>query len=250
MNGVRRLLVGLFVVLLVGGALTSAAESDVGVLRRYGEMLFLWIAAGVIVVHRHPQFLRLLVGALIGFASEIIGVATGVPFGHYHYTDTLGLAIAGVPLVMVAAWLVLLAYAWTWATLLTERRWIARAIGALAMMLYDLLVDPVAIGPMTLWVWDQAGFYYGVPLVNFVGWFLVSFVAMLPLRTSSSVHRMSHAVGVSVIAFFTVVALRSGIVLAGSIGALLLVADATICRSLWMQYFAQWQVRVRMLNDR
>ncbi|MCX7929314.1 MAG: carotenoid biosynthesis protein [Chlorobi bacterium] len=240
MKWIRRILATLFAVLLIGGSLTTAADSDLAVLRRYGEMLFLWVAAAVIVVYQHPLGARLALGAAIGLISEIVGVAIGIPFGRYHYTETLGPAIAGVPIVMVAAWLVLLSYAWTLAMTITQHAWRARVIIALAMTMFDLLIDPVAIGPMRLWVWEQNGIYYGVPLLNFIGWLGVSFLAAVPLNPYGSNHAASHIVGVAIIAFFTVIAWRSGIEVATLIGGLLLAFDGIVCRRYWMQYFAQW----------
>ena len=42
-------------------------------------------------------------------AKESIGVATGYPFGQYHYTGTLGPAVLGVPVLVPLAW-VMMAY--------------------------------------------------------------------------------------------------------------------------------------------
>lgn len=44
---------------------------------------------------------------LIGFGVEVIGVRTGLPFGHYYYGATLGWKISDVPLVIGLHWLVL-----------------------------------------------------------------------------------------------------------------------------------------------
>jgi len=38
---------------------------------------------------------------------EIIGTKTGWPFGTYHYSSTLGLAVASVPLLVPFAWLMM-----------------------------------------------------------------------------------------------------------------------------------------------
>src|SRR5205823_14547336 len=35
----------------------------------------------------------------VGFAAEVVGVATGRPFGRYSYSDRLGPRVAGVPLL-------------------------------------------------------------------------------------------------------------------------------------------------------
>ena len=52
-------------------------------------------------------------GAL-GFAAELVGVATGRPFGHYRYTDRLGPRVGGVPLLAAAAWAMMAARRGSW----------------------------------------------------------------------------------------------------------------------------------------
>jgi putative membrane protein len=38
-----------------------------------------------------------LITVVVSFASEVVGVATGLIFGAYHYTDQLGPKLLGVP---------------------------------------------------------------------------------------------------------------------------------------------------------
>ena len=59
-------------------------------------------------------------GAL-GFAAELAGVATGRPFGHYHYSGKLGPRVGGVPLLAAAAWAMMARPAWVVAGRLTRR---------------------------------------------------------------------------------------------------------------------------------
>jgi putative membrane protein len=238
----------LFILLLVGGAVTSPQTSDILFLRRYGEMLFLWVAAAVIALFPHRVLAQLLAGALIGFVSEIVGVRYGIPYGAYQYTPTLGASVAGVPLAMIAAWFVLLSYAWHRASELTRSLWTARLLAALVMVAFDLLIDPVAIGPMKLWVWQESGPYYGVPSVNFLGWFAVSFVSLLFVhRPLPSDYRAAHLVGVAVLMFFVVLALRNGLLAAASVGAMLIGGDVLSSWRRWRQYFATAVERVGLL---
>lgn len=247
MKYARRGVIGLFVLLLVGGAITSPQTSDILVLRRYGETLFLWVAAFVVAFHPHRVLWQLLLASCIGFTSEIIGVRYGIPYGAYFYTPTLGTSVAGVPLAMVAAWFVLLSYAWRLATELTRVLWLARLLAALMMVGFDLLIDPVALGPMKLWVWEESGAYYGVPLVNFLGWYLVSLVSLLFVREPlPSDYRAPHAVGVAVLVFFVVLALRNALIVAASVGVVLLGLDALFCWRCWKQYFTVAVERVQM----
>jgi putative membrane protein len=52
------------------------------------------------------------------------------------------------------------------------------ATGLIAVSV-DLLIDPIAV-TIGYWVWHvQGNVYYGIPLLNFVGWFVLTFLAPL-----------------------------------------------------------------------
>lgn len=248
MKWIRRTVVAVFVILLVGGVITTPATSELAFLRRYGEMIFLWVAAAAVACFPHPIHPTLLLGAALGFASEIIGVHTGIPFGRYHYTETLGWMIVDVPVVMIAAWFVLLSYAWTLAGMFIAKVSHARFLAAVFMVIVDLVIDPVAIGPMRLWEWQEHGGYYGIPFQNFIGWFIVSYLALLPVRGRNVHHAPSHLVGVAIIGFFCILALRQELWIAGTIGAILIALDVALLRSRWMQYFGAVRVWLSALR--
>ena len=45
----------------------------------------------------------------------------------------------------------------------------------------DLVLDPAAVN-LGFWQWREPGFFYGVPIVNFMGWLLSCFVGALILH--------------------------------------------------------------------
>jgi uncharacterized membrane protein len=52
------------------------------------------------------------------------------------------------------------------------------ATGAIAVVL-DLFIDPVAVAT-GYWIWFVKGtVYYSIPLLNYVGWFVLMFLASL-----------------------------------------------------------------------
>jgi putative membrane protein len=146
---------------------------------------------------------------VVAWISEAVGSATGVPFGDYGYTDRLWPQLAGVPLLIPLAWLMLLPAAWAAAAIITGRvRGPAFiALSALAMTAWDLFLDPQMV-LWGLWTWDEPGPYFGIPLVNFGGWLLVSAIATivarperLPLRPLLVVYTLTwmiEAVGLAV----------------------------------------------------
>lgn len=112
---------------------------------------------------------------LLTWAVEAIGAATEFPFGSYRYTDSLQPQLIGVPLLIPLAWLMMLPPSWAVARRLSGSRSGIRfvAISALAFTAWDLFLDPQMV-KWDLWIWEGNGHYFGIPLINFVGWILAS----------------------------------------------------------------------------
>ena len=51
------------------------------------------------------------------------------------------------------------------------------ALGSAALTAWDLFLDPQMVGE-GYWVWARRGLYRGIPLGNFVGWFLTGLGVM------------------------------------------------------------------------
>ncbi|WP_170270222.1 carotenoid biosynthesis protein [Heliorestis acidaminivorans] len=119
--------------------------------------------------------------ALTTFALEWFGTKTGLLFGDYTYTPLLGLAWGTVPLSVAFAWVgvVVCAVLISRASTLFSR---ALEVGFWALA-FDLVLDPVAYA-RGFWTWHDPGFFYGVPLQNFLAWFLIAMVLsfIFPLK--------------------------------------------------------------------
>jgi len=60
---------------------------------------------------------------------------------------------------------------------------IESAIGATMALNVDDSLDPVAVSQhIPSWVWIDGGPYFGIPLSNFIAWFIVTFLAVLLFR--------------------------------------------------------------------
>lgn len=129
----------------------------------------------------------ILVTALAFFA-EWLGSTTGFPFGKYHYTSLLQPQLGGVPLLIPLAWMMMLPPAWAVAqTILGEKSglaaWRGILLAALAFTAWDLFLDP-QMTAWGFWVWEIPGAYFGIPLVNFGGWLLVSAIITAVVKPS------------------------------------------------------------------
>jgi uncharacterized membrane protein len=113
-----------------------------------------------------------LSAAGIGFGAEVVGVATGKPFGHYAYSRSLGPQVAGVPLLAAAAWTMMAPAAWTVAGLLSDRRAPRVLLASGALTAWDVALDPRMVRD-GYWSWPGGGRYEGVPATNFLGWLLI-----------------------------------------------------------------------------
>jgi putative membrane protein len=125
-----------------------------------------------------------LIVGFLGWGVEFIGSRTGFPFGSYDYTNLLQPQLAGVPLLVPLAWLMMLPCAWAVVQELGIRNRVALIIfSALAFTAWDLFLDPQMVA-WNFWTWNIPGEYFGIPLVNFGGWLLSS--ALMTAITSPS----------------------------------------------------------------
>jgi bisanhydrobacterioruberin hydratase len=217
---------GLYAVMWVGGVgshiVNGHAPADVA----WAAPVFLALAGALVLVDASwRERLVLVTAAFLGVAAEMIGVHTGLIFSGYVYTDALGPQLWGVPIVMASAWMVLVAYV---REMLSSRQlsgWMGIIFGAVWMTVIDLVIDPLAAGPLEYWRWSESGFYYGIPARNFFGWFVIS-LAILALisrfgEQKQGPSRSAQSVGASIILFFTFIALAHHLMLAGIIGVVL-----------------------------
>lgn len=112
-----------------------------------------------------------------GFFAEVVGVASGWPFGGYTYNGTLGPQLMGVPLVVPLAWAMMAWPALVVARTLAKRTVAVIAVGAVALSAWDVFLDPQMVDAGH-WSWSDPGpglpLIPGIPLSNYLGWLLVS----------------------------------------------------------------------------
>lgn len=147
--------------------------------------VFLFMAAFLLAGARDLGLRRtLLFGAVVwplAWAAEFSSIHTGVPFGLYHYTGlTRGqeLYIAGVPFFDSLSFTFLAYAAYCLARKTAPPRAARPLVAGFLMMMLDVVIDPVAVRGErwflgNIFYYPQGGVYFGVPLSNFAGWWLV-----------------------------------------------------------------------------
>jgi putative membrane protein len=145
----------------------------------------------------------LLFGALtygVGLACEYSSVHNGFPFGLYHYVETTRgreIWVLGVPLFDSISYTFLAFASYTVALLLCSplyrQGWDLRVLdtwrirrsprvwlmAALFMVMVDMVVDPLSVFGERWFLgrifwYDPPGAYFGVPITNYLGWYLVA----------------------------------------------------------------------------
>lgn len=124
--------------------------------------------------------LILLIIGLLGLGIEIVGLLTGFPYGVFSYGAKSGILIFKlVPITTPFSWTIILLGISAFVDALnfnhTRNKYLA---SILAVVYIDLLLDPVAVR-LGLWNWREPGFYYGVPLINYIGWLLSAAIGIV-----------------------------------------------------------------------
>ena len=172
--------------------------------------------------------LSMLALSAFGYAIEAVGVATGFPYGTFHYGDALGQKLLGlVPYLLPLSYAPLAIGAVTaaWNNRSARNHRLLLVLRAsLLLTLIDGVLDPGA-ARMGFWIWPDGGAYYGVPLSNYAGWLLSGALAAILLlatggwRTAPLPGLLDGAV--LALAFWTGVAVFSGLIVPALLGAAL-----------------------------
>lgn len=160
-----------------------------------GAVLFLFLS-----MHAGARWLPAFAALYcISLGSELLGTSLGIPFGEYSYTPLLGARWFGlVPLVIPLSWffMALPSYALALRALpgpnATGRRVL---LASLVLVSWDLALDPAMSFATKYWEWGEAGPYYGMPLLNLLGWYVTGLLlmgALAALRSEAWIRTLPH----------------------------------------------------------
>ena len=149
-----------------------------------------------------------IAGYLIAFASEYASINTGFPYGWYYYVETtrhLELWVAGVPFFDSLSYVFLTYCSYSLALLVLSpvkrikgdlvlletgrlrRSFALLFLGSLFQVFLDIIIDPVALQGSRwflgrIYGYQEVGVHFGVPLSNYLGWWLVSALLIAALQ--------------------------------------------------------------------
>jgi putative membrane protein len=154
-----------------------------GILHTVTRPLFIWLTPFAIVMSltaflmfHEPKIdakliLSLLTIYFLGYFIEVIGVRTGLIFGHYSYSSGLGIKVLDTPLFIGLNW-VMLIYASSAVFTKTHIHPLLKILFASALMvLYDLILEQIA-PKMDMWYWKDNV----IPVQNYIAWFLIAII--------------------------------------------------------------------------
>ncbi|MGZ4928216.1 MAG: carotenoid biosynthesis protein [Halobacteriota archaeon] len=182
----RWTLIGLFVVVTV---LLDASTNPI--LLAVNPIIYAFLIFVIAGLHSAERYglkntvVLFIITWLVSLFFEALSIQTGFPFGFYHYTIPSAIYIFQVPLIIIFGYFGTGYFSWALSHVLTgqynkrlEGKWIfvVPFIAAFLMVMWDLGIDPTSSTVLSEWVWQTPGAYFGVPISNFVGWFMVVFI--------------------------------------------------------------------------
>ena len=160
----------------------------------FGLLVVLYLVSSYVLWGFSSASKFLVLTWVVSYTVEFIGTKTGYPFGHYAYTSALGPALGPVPVFIPFLWCALGYFC----LLATGRSVLSSAI---LMVLLDVSLDPIFARELWHWQPTPGPEYFGVPVLNFLGWFVTSgiifalFRAVDPQRLGWGLRSLVHGSG-------------------------------------------------------
>lgn len=131
------------------------------------------------------------ISVVITFVAEFLGTHYGLIFGHYYYTENLGLKVLDVPIEIPLTWFNILYLSYILSQILLlpffnfqrSSKIVIKILASsvlvgLFMVTWDFINDPYMVS-LGMWVWIQPAEFFNlmlfdIPVSNFIGWFFTS----------------------------------------------------------------------------
>lgn len=169
----KRFVIAFFVIFYVVGIIGMAMPMSQPLFMKLVPVALLLSLVAIMLFHQ-PEFdtktiLVYTTIAVFGYFIEVIGVNTGLIFGHYEYGDALGIKILNTPLLIGLNWLMLMYAGSSFTEKMRLNAWSKILITSSLILLYDLVLEKIAPA-LGMWQWENTN----VPLQNYLAWFLIT----------------------------------------------------------------------------
>ncbi len=147
---------------------------------------------GILFLGVRNILIYIIVSLTVSTVFEFTGIKKGWLFGSYSYSETAGPHILGLPIAVLFMWCSI-TYMGIWQgklliTLLFPSSpntfWILIVTTGLLVTIFDLIADPIAVDE-GIWIWGKKGKYAGIPVSNFLSWFIAGCLIVLISLTLS-----------------------------------------------------------------
>jgi len=118
---------------------------------------------------------------------EYIGLTTGMPYGFFSYNPSIPNQIQHIlPWTVGFSYIPLLYGAVGFAYYFSKKPFQVLLLSVTFLLIIDIIIDPAAVS-IGMWKYMVDGWYYGVPLQNFIGWIIsgtiTSSILMILMRS-------------------------------------------------------------------
>lgn len=162
------------------------------------------------------------IAVLIANIYENLSISTGFPFGSYVHTPASGPKLFQVPIIVGPIFYSVGYIAWTLATMILGepagpddrlRYWGIPVVAAFIVVGWDICADPIGATLGRQWIFAESGAYFGVPLANYLGWYLCTWTffqawSFYLSARPTPVSRMKPAYWYEAAAFWAIIALQ------------------------------------------
>jgi putative membrane protein len=187
--------------------------------------------------HRRTGLGILFMVGLTGIIIEYVAIQTCFPYGCFVYTDYLWYKLWNtVPWTVLVAWTPLVLAIHEWLKQYKLKKYVLYTVGALLLVLLDLVVDPWAVSiQFRIFEWSHP--YYDVPWTNFLGWIITGYVGMWELHMREKKYNIASQkrkpeylyTTLAMMAFWTSYAWREWMLIPFFIGIIISVILSFIC---------------------
>lgn len=171
-------------------------------------------------------FLVLIILSVYAIVIEMIALKTGIPYGRFDYGERIGYKLFNLlPWTLSFAYVPLVLGTVTISQKIATSKVSVIGISTLLLVLIDLVIDPGAVS-LKFWHYHGGGFFYHVPLLNFVGWILTgaigSYIVYLLIEKNKVSIKIAYSL-LCILLFWTSIALWNFLVIPLFIGILLII---------------------------